>query len=115
MIYPKCKNTSMEVQNVMGCRQDGSIIPCCFFGSNRAFDEIIRLLGDDIKNINLKSGRTIEEINKSEEFQRIEATFNTDNPLRTCVNACSSEEFHKDNSLGVPGNKQQGNKYDKIS
>jgi hypothetical protein len=106
MIYPKCKNTDMKVQNVIGCRQDGTIIPCCFFGSNESFNEIAELLGDDVKNINLKSGKTIEEINRSEEFQRIEATWNTDNPLPTCQGVCSSEDFHKNNNLGVPGNEQ---------
>lgn len=107
MIYPKCKNTNMEVQNVIGCRKDGTIIPCCFFGSNESFNDLIELLGDDIKNINLNSGKTIEEINRSEEFQRIEATWDTYNPVPTCATNCSSKYFYKDNNLGVAGNKQR--------
>tara|TARA_B100000809_G_C14792196_1_gene407063 strand:- start:118 stop:459 length:342 start_codon:yes stop_codon:yes gene_type:complete len=104
MIYPKCKNTSQtRMNNVMACRQDGTIIPCCFFGSNRAFKDLANLLGDDIKNINLKSGKTIDEINRSEEFQRIEATWNTDNPLPACVAACSSKEHIENEGLSNTG------------
>ena len=93
MIYPKCKNIIKDSSgNAMGVRYDGYVIPCCFFGIEFPFDELKELLGDDIKNIHLKSGKTLDEINKSKEFQRIEETWNTNIPLRTCVAACSDPE-----------------------
>ena len=75
----------------MGVRSDGYVIPCCFFGSQHAFDEIKELLGDDIENIHLKSGKTLDEINISNEYQRIEETWKN-NPLKTCIAACSRPE-----------------------
>lgn len=96
MIYPKCKNIVKDSPgNAMGVRYDGYVIPCCFFGTEFAFDELKKLLGNNIKNIHLKSGRTLDEINKSKEFQKIEATWNTDTPLRTCVGCCSDKEHLK--------------------
>lgn len=90
----------------MGCRSDGTIIPCCFFGSQNAFDQLVQLLGDDIKNINLKSGKTIAEINKSEEYKRIEDTWTSNKPLSVCVSACSDPEHILDNDIGSSGAKQ---------
>lgn len=90
----------------MGCRSDGTIIPCCYFGSQRAFDQLVELLGDDIKNINLKSGRTIAEINKSEEYKKIEDTWNSKTPLRACIVACSNPEHILDEDTGSSGAKQ---------
>ena len=87
----------------MAIRQDGAVIPCCFFGSNNAFKQLEDLLGNDIKNINLKSGRTIEEINKSKEYQRIEATWNTNNPLPACIGACSDKEHIENEELSNTG------------
>ena len=68
MIYPKCKNIIKDSSgNAMGVRYDGYVIPCCFFGIEFAFNELKELLGDDIKNIHLKSGKTLDEINKSKD------------------------------------------------
>lgn len=106
MIYPKCKTANEERHNnVMSCRTDGTVLPCCYYGSNDAFSHLVELLGDDIKNINIKSGKTIDEINRSEEFQRIEATWNTDNPLKPCEAACSNKEHIENNELGSTGSK----------
>lgn len=91
MIYPKCKDINpRKPGNSIAVRSCGHVVPCCFFGNQQSFDEIAELLGDDIKNIHLKSGRTLDEINKSAEFQRIEETWNTDTPLKTCVHVCSN-------------------------
>lgn len=79
----------------MGVRSDGYVIPCCFFGAQQQFNELKKLLGDDIKNIHLKSGKTLDEINMSDEFQRIEETWKT-HPLKTCIAACSRPEDVED-------------------
>ena len=107
MIYPKCKDTNPnKMGNAMACRTDGTIIPCCFFGSQRAFDQLVELLGEDIKNINLKSGKTIAEINKSDEYKRIEDTWTSEHPLKVCVVACSNPDHILDDEIGPSGTKQ---------
>jgi len=93
MIYPKCKNiVARHPGNAMGVRYDGYVIPCCFFGADFSFNDLKKLLGDDIKNIHLASGKTLDEINKSVEYQKIEATWNTNNPLKTCALTCGNAE-----------------------
>ena len=50
MIYPKCKNiVSRHPGNAMGIRSCGHVIPCCFFGSETAWNHLKDLLGNDIK------------------------------------------------------------------
>jgi len=93
MIYPKCKNIVEENPgNAMGIRSCGHVIPCCFFGSETAWNHLKDLLGNDISNLHISTGKTLDEFNKSKEFQQIEETWNTDNPLPPCVGACSKPE-----------------------
>lgn len=92
-IYPKCKDVNPNKPgNGIGLRSDGYVIPCCFFGSQQAFDQLAKFLGDDVKNIHLSSGKTLDEINSSDEFRRVEETWNTETPLRPCAAACSNPE-----------------------
>jgi len=92
MIYPKCKNIVEENPgNAMGIRSCGHVIPCCFFGSERAWNHLKDLLGNDISNLHISTGKTLDEFNKSKEFQRIEETWSTDNPLATCVGSCGNK------------------------
>jgi hypothetical protein len=92
-IYPKCKDVNPNKPgNGMGVRSDGYVIPCCFFGSQQAFNQLSKFLGDDVKNIHLQSGKTLDEINKGEEFRRVEETWSTNKPLGPCLAACSDPE-----------------------
>ena len=93
MIYPKCKNiVARHPGNALGIRATGHIVPCCFFGSTEAWNDLKDLLGNDIDNLHISTGKTLDEFNKSKEFQQIEETWNTNNPLPPCVGACSKPE-----------------------
>ena len=93
MIYPKCKNiVSRHPGNAIGIRATGYVVPCCFFGSETAWNDLKDLLGDNVDNLHISTGKTLDEFNKSKEFQQIEETWNTNNPLPPCVGACSKPE-----------------------
>ena len=93
MIYPKCKNiVARHPGNALGIRATGHIVPCCFFGSETAWNDLKDLLGNDVDNLHISTGKTLDEFNKSKEFKRIEETWNTDNPLAPCVGSCSKSE-----------------------
>ena len=94
MIYPKCKNiVSRHPGNAIGIRATGHVVPCCFFGSETAWNDLKDLLGDNVDNLHISTGKTLDEFNKSKEFQQIEETWNTNNPLPPCVGACSKPEY----------------------
>ena len=86
MIYPKCK---FKDNQVMAIRYDGYVVPCCHFGSWEQGKEILDFLGDLKEQIHITSG-TLEEINCSEAYQKLDASF-TDNPLPTCIRQCSEK------------------------
>ncbi len=113
MIYPKCKNIVEENPgNAMGIRSCGHVIPCCFFGSETAWNHLKDLLGNDISNLHISTGKTLDEFNKSKEFQRIEETWNDpfQEPLKTCVGSCSKKEHIGDVDKTSTGSDEKAKK-----
>ena len=86
MIYPKCK---LKNNQVLAIRYDGCVIPCCHFGSWNEARELYEFLGELKEQIHITSG-TLEEINRSEAYQKLDASFDT-NPLPTCIRQCSEK------------------------
>lgn len=83
MIYPKCKYKDNQVPAV---RYDGYMVPCCHFGGGE-FEEIKALVGDKLEQMHILNN-TIDEINCSEAYQIIEASF-ANKPLTQCIRMCS--------------------------
>lgn len=85
MIYPKCK---IKDNQCLAITYEGYVVPCCHFGGWEGIEELTNFLGDLKEQIHITNG-TLDEINKSEAFQKIEQSFDSDNPLPTCQNQCS--------------------------
>ena len=85
MIYPKCK---MKDNQCLAIRYDGYVVPCCHYGPWADAEELYNFLGDLKEQIHITSG-TLDEINRSEAYQKIDAMFSSDNPLDCCVKMCS--------------------------
>jgi|TARA_B110000908_G_C10144165_1_gene398244 hypothetical protein len=89
MIYPKCKVTGPNaISEAMSMRFDGYVVPCCHMNSQHAMDKLSLFLGESVKNIHITSGRSIDQINTSREYQRIEESWNTTTPFSICKNIC---------------------------
>jgi len=72
MIYPKCKNiVARHPGNALGIRATGHIVPCCFFGSTEAWNDLKDLLGNDIDNLHISTGKTLDEFNKSSSLNEL--------------------------------------------
>ena len=88
MIYPKCK---MKMDQVPAIRHNGYVLPCCHFGSWNEEQELKEFWGDLYEQTHITSG-TLEEINRSEAFEKLEKSF-SDKPLATCIRQCSDPSF----------------------
>ena len=92
MIYPKCKVIGPHASSeAMSMRFDGYVVSCCHMNSQQAMDKLASFLGEDVKNIHITSGRSIDEINTSKEYQRIEESWTTDTPFSICKSACGRD------------------------
>ena len=83
MIYPKCKYKHNQVPAI---RYDGYVVLCCHFGGGE-FEEMKSVVGDKLEQMHIINN-TLDEINCSEAFQLIEASFDN-NPMRQCIRMCS--------------------------
>lgn len=110
MIYPKCKNIVPGYPgNAMSIRASGHVVPCCFFGGEEQWNELKKLLGDDYKNLHISTGKTLDEFNKSKEFQQIEKTWHDpfQQILGVCVGACSTKEhLHNEDKTSTGSDKK---------
>jgi len=92
MIYPKCKVVGPNANSeAMSMRFDGYVVPCCHMNSQHAMDKLSLFLGEDVKNIHITSGHSIDQINTSKEYKRIEDSWNTTTPFSICKSACGRQ------------------------
>ena len=99
MIYPKCKYKENQTPAI---RYDGYVIPCCHFGGWDVAQELYDFLGDLKEQIHITNG-TLDEINCSEAYQKLEQSF-TDNPLPTCIRQCSGKNNLSDDKTNANSN-----------
>lgn len=81
-------------------RSGGTYLPCCYISTNDAF---YKLLGPDLYDqLNLNT-YSIEEITKSQAWQKIRDLIESDDPPPVCKNTCRKD---RNENADLAGNEQ---------
>ncbi len=85
-IEPRCK--SDFAQHFIHI--DGYVMPCCWIGSYDSFQDYLRFFEDCANEMNLKN-RKLSEILLDPRFLRIEESWKTNAPFKTCLEYCKKQ------------------------
>jgi hypothetical protein len=92
LIEPRCKTDFAQ----HFIHVEGFVMPCCWIGSYASFQEYLSLYSDCADEMTIKN-RRLSDIIKDPRFLRIEESWNTETPFKTCL------EFCKKKSVSVDG------------